>query len=686
MKLNALLSRASQRQNWLILILSLGLLHGLIYVFMIPPWWHHEEPGHFEYAWLAANRPGWPQVGDYDNTLHRQIAESMFAIGQENLYNVSIRNLDDDPINLGGSPVGRKGVYYWIVSWPLRLVRDQAVLLQLYVARLTSLGLFLLSLWLAWLLMGELMAEIHPLRWMVPVFLALLPGYVDNMTSVHDDVIGAVVAAWFLWLSVRGIKKGFSVLSLLGWLASIGLCLYARETTMPLVLLAPIVPLTLVLKKRTVPLLGTVLLLIALFMGTQILTLRDASQWYYFPAQKSSNRIKNAQSPFGAYAFSLSVEGSTGFEFGQSFAPDSIKPLRKKTLTLGVWIWADVPTQISLPVINYRTPNGLAGSAQQTTILIGTTPVFYTTTFYIPYEARHTWLTPLPVFPEKAARIYYDGFVLAEGEYSSAPPIFDNEQLLSGIWDGKPFLNIIRNPSAERAWLSLRESANWFRPRSYIDPALFLQTIQDLQGFGWYYKLAISTLFQGFWGRGAAAQAPLAGGYSYAFLQLISLFFVLGFLRHWLHTRSLFLRPEIFFLTGTILLIWIPAFFRGTYWVFYFVPLVPYARYAFPAFIPTALLLCAGCLEVLRWVQDRYAMPEAFPVLAFNAFVGGLACYAIFSFGGYFYPWILNTGYMFFFIAGIGIIFIVLNNILRVGNSLVDARDIRKDMDDLDSH
>jgi hypothetical protein len=26
---------------------------------------------------------------------------------------------------------------------------------------------------------------------------------IDNMTSVHDDVIGAVVAALFLWLSIR---------------------------------------------------------------------------------------------------------------------------------------------------------------------------------------------------------------------------------------------------------------------------------------------------------------------------------------------------------------------------------------------------------------------------------------------------------------------------------------------------
>ena len=667
MQVRSLLAKAFQQKYQLAIILGLGLLHGLIYVFMIPPWWHHEEPGHFEYVWLAANRPGWPQQRDYDNDLRRTIAESMFASGQKNLYNISPRDLKDDPISFGGSPVGRKAVYYWIVSWPLRLVRGQPVLQQLYVARLTSLGLFLLSLWLAWLLMGELVADRHPLRWMVPVFLALLPGYVDNMTSVHDDVIGAAAAALFLWLSVRAIKKGFSVPSLLGWLASLVLCVYARETTMILVLLAPVVLLALVLKKRAVPLMGAGLLLITLLLGVQVMTFRDASQWYYFPAQQSSNRIKNAQAPFGEHIFSLSAESDA--EFGQSFSPDFIKPLRKKTLTLGVWIWADKPVRLNLPVINYRTPDGLAGSELQT-IKIDTTPVFYTTKFYIPYEAGHTWLTPLSTFPNRVEHVYYDGFVLAEGEYSSTPPAFDDDQLLSGTWDGQPFLNLVRNPSAEQAWLGLRESANLLQQRwSYIDPALFLQTVQDTHGFGWYQKLAASTLFQGFWGRGASSQVRLTGKYSYTFLQLVSVFSAIGVFLYGLRNRSLFFRPELFFLAGALLLIWIQAFFRGTYWVFFFVPLVPYARYAFPAFIPTALLICAGFLEALRWLQARYTLSRFFPTLVFCAFIGGLALYAIFSFGGYFYPRVLNTGYLIFFIATISIIFVVLKNIVQVVNN-----------------
>jgi hypothetical protein len=662
MRMRALAGKVFQRKNRLILILLLGLLHGLIYVFIIPPWWHHEEPGHFEYAWMLANRPGRPVPGDFDNDIRRQIAESMISSDQENLYNVSRRNLDDNPINLGGSPVGRKAAYYWVISLPLRLVRGQSVLLQLYTARLTSLVLFLLSLWLAWLLMRELVPEMHPLLWMAPVFLALLPGYVDNMTSVHDDVLSAVVGALFFWLSVRIIKRGFTLLSLLGWLVSLWLCVVARDTTMPLALLAPIVPFALLFKERTVPVMSAGLLVVLLLLGSQVLTFRDAAQWYYFPGQISPSRIKYAQAPFGEYAFSLSPENGVLSEFGQSFAPDFIKPLREKTLTLGVWIWSDDPTQASLPVLNYRTPDGLAASEQKT-IQIGTTPAFYTTTYQLPYEAGHTWLTPLSAFPEGTTRVYYDGFVLAEGEFSSAPPTFGNEQLRSGLWDGRPFLNLMRNPSAERAWLGVYEPVDLFRRYSYIEPTLFLQTVQDAQGFGWYHRLAASSLFQTFWGRGAAAQVPLAGGFSYTFLQFVSLVSALGILLYWMRNRSIFLRPEIFFLAGALLIIWIAAFFRGTWWVFYFVPLVPYARYAFPAFIPAALLICTGLLEALRWIQSRYTLPASFPALAYSAFISGLAVYAIFSFGGYFHPRLMSTGNLVFFVALISLLFIVLTNV-----------------------
>src|SRR5208283_5899111 len=69
-------------KNWrpqqaLLLILLVGLIQGIIYAAIIPPWWHNDEPGHFEYAWLAANLPAWPKPGEYDQAMRKQMAVSL---------------------------------------------------------------------------------------------------------------------------------------------------------------------------------------------------------------------------------------------------------------------------------------------------------------------------------------------------------------------------------------------------------------------------------------------------------------------------------------------------------------------------------------------------------------------------------------------------------------------------------
>jgi len=543
---------------------------------------------------------------------------------------------------------------------PLRLIREQPVLVQLYTARLTSFVLFLFSLWLAWLAMEELIPNGNPLQWMVPFSLALLPGYLDNMTSVHDDVIGAVVAVLFLWLSIRIIKKGFSPSVIVGWLASLVLCFYSRDTTIPLVFLAPLVFLFRFFRYKTLPLMGA-LLLIGIFAGIKLFTLQDASQWFFTLEGDASNRLRTSKVPFGNYAFSLPAgEGVTAF--GQSFAPSFIKPLREKTLTLGVWIWADLPTQINLPILEYRTSDGVAGSPQ-TLVQIGTSPAFYTTTYDIPYDASHTWLNIIsPDYANQTIHVYYDGFVLAEEQRSSSQPVFEDEELRSGTWDGKPFVNIIRNPSAERAWFGTSKIANNLKARWYIDPALYLQTIQDVQGFGWYYQVSIITLFDTFWGN-AASEIPLLGGFTYDILQLVSLLALAGILIYIIQSPSLFKRPEILFLFFVTFVIWLPTLFRGTFWVFYFVPLVPYARYAYPAIIPTLLLINAGILRSIQWITARLKLSKSTPVLVYQTFMISLAIYAIFSFGGYFHPWLQSTGYLVLFVSMAIVVFVGLKNI-----------------------
>ena len=410
---------------------------------------------------------------------------------------------------------------------------------------------------------------------------------------------------------------------------------------------------------------GALFLLAAIIAGIKLFTIQDAAQWFAYPAGKQSLRIETEQAPFGNFAFSLPNDAEQE-HFGQSFAPGFIKPLRKKTFTLGVWIWADKPTELVLPYIQYRTPDGIAHSPEQTA-QISDTPVFYTTTLQIPYEASHTWLTPLPTFPQDVSRIYYDGFVLAEGEYSSTPPSFENDSLVSGTWDGKTFNNIIRNPSAEHAWLGVNNNSQILKLRSYIEPALYLQTLQDIQGFGWYYQASISSLFISFWGQGAGSEIRLLGGFTYDILKVVSLMALLGSLFYAKRSSFFSKRPEMLFLLIVTLAIWMLTFFRGTYWVFFFVPLVPYARYAFPAFIPTLLLLNAGIVFLLQWLADRYKLDKSFPSIAFQTLMLSLAIFAVFTFGGHFYPIIQSLGFLILLLALAIVIFIAL----KKGNEIV---------------
>jgi len=129
---------------------------------------------------------------------------------------------------------------------------------------------------------------------------------------------------------------------------------------------------------------------------------------------------------------------------------------------------------------------------------------------------------------------------------------------------------------------------------------------------------------------------------------------------------------EIFLLGSVMFVAWLPAFFRGSTGVFDYVVILPYARYAFPAIVPTLLLFSSGFLEALRSFQSYFGLPERLPQLAFLAMLGGLDAYAIYSFGGKFYPWIMNTGYLTFFILLMGMIYFIFWKVTCLGDHSVD--------------
>ncbi len=58
-------------------LLLLALVRGLVYIVIIPPWTHYDEPTHFEYAALINLLGHRPQPGDINRDLRFEIARSV---------------------------------------------------------------------------------------------------------------------------------------------------------------------------------------------------------------------------------------------------------------------------------------------------------------------------------------------------------------------------------------------------------------------------------------------------------------------------------------------------------------------------------------------------------------------------------------------------------------------------------
>ncbi len=159
-------------------LLVLGLVHGLIYVFLVPPWQHYDEPNHFEYVWLAAHQASLPKPGDRDLALNRMVVGSMLANG---FFKGMDYRPDLDSPNLminGYSQLDQPPLYYLAASLPLRFLGDAPIETQLHAARLgLALIFYLLTILAAWgaSSLKSPRPGIHCAGWsLVPGFLAEL--------------------------------------------------------------------------------------------------------------------------------------------------------------------------------------------------------------------------------------------------------------------------------------------------------------------------------------------------------------------------------------------------------------------------------------------------------------------------------------------------------------------------------
>ena len=617
------------RNHYILIIAIIGCIEGLFFVYAIPPWQHYDEPTHFEYAWLIANKNHFPALNEYDQKMRREVAASMIS---HNFFNgLSFRpDLEsiNEPIWIGITQTNDPPLYYFLVSFPLRLFTTSDITFQLYVARLVSLFFYLITILLTWKVMLDLTPNDHPLRWMVPFSLVVIPGIPDLMTSVNNDVGATLFFTLFLWMVVRFLNNKFSWPNLILLLTVSGFCFWTKNA----VVIAPIIAILLLilhlpnllnrlfLSSRDLRLFGTswsrILFVSGILTGVVFLISffrwGDPAYWYHQPFMNFVGRAKSPDAPLGSFSIQIPYSSpQPQSRMIQVIPVDICRQLRGKTVTLGAWIWASKPIKTRTPI--FEDPD----NAQSEFILIDvdTKPIYFSTTFSINLAASRAHILLSPHVKQNSINeeinVFYDGIVLTEGDYSSSKsPIFLESNGNQGRWGELAFSNLLHNGSAEQAWPGIRTWAdNFISKYAPIRPSLGLNSILFPSSASWYYREAFQNIFFSFWGKFGWGNVPLFGNHTYFILSVLSiitlLFFVFAGIKY---IRILLSKGSplvtivlIFFITS--ILICLVAILRGLPAIIGGYVFIPSARYIYPVLLPILISLNIGWLEINNQLQ-----------------------------------------------------------------------------------
>ena len=567
-------------------VLVVASVQGIVFLALVPPWQHYDEPAHFEYAWLLAFHPSWPTIG----TVNPAIA----WIGGE------------------GRALSHFPTYHLLVSLPLRLTSGWTVIEQLYVARSVSLVMFVVTVAILGGIARTLFHEGHHMRWLMPLTATLIPPFADIMTAVNNDVGAILGFSLFLWGVVRIITLGWSVRRA-AWVVGAALIAAAMKNVAVaaifIALLVLVIAVGLRRRWRWKPLIAALVGAGAVILGS-VLAWGDPAGWYRYGAVSIDGAARAAVSdtPHGQQAFRLTSGVSPYDEFSGLATPvasAALPLIAGNPVTVGAWVWASRPVTIAGPGVLYN--DGTRPVAMMTPVIeADTTPRFVAWTFEAP-EALSSLQVFIPAPPPDAdppVTLFVDGVVAVQGSFSAdTPPIFDRSAT-GGFWEGRPFVNLVRNGSAEQAWPYVRpgvDHAVW--PIVRRSPARIVTSMFDIGRTGPIvaFDVAPDLVFRALASFGWGEVMPTGQSMRLA-LPLVALATLAGCIRLAV-TRNDYSPRHIaiilFLLIGALL--WANAAMRILPALIVQPP--PFPRYGFPTIGPMALVLAAGWLA---WWPARW--------------------------------------------------------------------------------
>lgn len=572
-------------------VLAVAAVQGVVFLALVPPWQHYDEPAHFEFAWLLAFHPAWPAPG----TVNPAIA----WIGGE------------------GRALSHLPTYHLLVSLPLRFTGGWSVIDQLYVARAVSLALFIATIAILGGIARTLFRAGHPMRWLLPLVAALIPPFADIMTAVNNDV-GAIMAfSLFLWSVVHTLMRGWSAYGAAQVSGAALIAAAMKNVTLIAVPLAVVVLLIAFGMRQRWRWRRIVAVLAGLGIGLTgiVLTWGDPAAWYRYGAapEGGATRILAPNAPHGQHTFRLATSLSPYEISGLSapMMPADLPAIAGGPVTIGAWVWASHEATIAGPGVLYN--DGIRDLEMlMPAIDVDSTPRFVSWTFNAPAAISSLQLflpAPAPASDGSRLDVFVDGVVAAKGAFpDDTPPVFDLSAT-GGMWGGQPFTNLVRNGSAEQAWLYVRpEVESALRPLVRRSLSRIVASLFDIERTGTIilFDVAPDLVFRSFATFGWGDVMPSGDGWRRA-LPLALLVALAGCARSFAGSDWSIRRVAIavFLIIGA--LIWANAALRILPALITQPP--PFPRYGFPAIAPLALVLAAGWLA--WWPANQRATAAA---------------------------------------------------------------------------
>jgi len=222
--------------RWWLLLIALGLVRGLLYSVLLPPWQQPDEPLHYEYARLIYEKRRLVKWGDSIPEVEREILTSMgrFDFWRTGRYQQRGGTFAEvwgvSPHQLHQPPLA-----YVMYSGLVRLAPEDTAM-QLLLMRVLSVLLSTLTV-IAAIIAGASFSDVNPvLAWSIPAFVVLLPTRSALGGAVNNDLLAEAAVSLTLALWLLALRSGLSTPLAGGLVAFTIVALLAKRTG--LVLLA----------------------------------------------------------------------------------------------------------------------------------------------------------------------------------------------------------------------------------------------------------------------------------------------------------------------------------------------------------------------------------------------------------------------------------------------------------------